>query len=179
MCQRGGSPADIAGFFNHVNLPMLTHRPAQPADSQLYFDWANDPDTRQQSFNSNPISLETHAAWFARKLADPNALLLVFENEAGEAVGQVRFERTPVADLPDEIIIGVSVDAKQRGRGLANQLIGRGCAVCREQWGAVAIHAYIKPDNQASARAFERAGFTLSGESGKFGVTSLVYIQTL
>lgn len=147
---------------------MLTHRPARPADSQLYLDWANDPDTRQQSFTSNPISPETHTAWFTRKLADPDAMLLVFENEAGKAVGQVRIERTPVADMPDEIIIGVSVDAKHRGQGLASQLIERGCGACREQWGAVTIHAYIKPDNQASVRAFERAGFRLSGESGKF-----------
>lgn len=179
MRQRGASPADITAFFSYVELPMPTPRPAWLADAQLYFDWANDPDTRRQSFNSNPISLETHTAWFARKLTDPNVLLLVFENEAGEAVGQVRFERTPVADLPDEISIGVSVDAKQRGRGLASQLIEQGCAVCREQWGAVAIHAYIKPDNQASARAFERAGFTLSGESGKFGVASLLYLKNL
>ncbi len=157
---------------------MITHRPAQLADAQLYFNWANDPDTRRQSFNSAPISLETHAAWFTRKMADANALLLVFENEAGEAVGQVRFERTPVADMPDEIIIGVSVDTNQRGKGLASQLIKQGCAVCREQWDVVTIHAYIKPENRASVRAFERAGFTLSGESGKFGVPSLVFIQT-
>jgi RimJ/RimL family protein N-acetyltransferase len=147
---------------------MIHYRFAQPADAQLYFDWANDPDTRRQSFNSALISLETHVAWFTRKLADSDALLLVFENEADKAVGQVRFERTPVADMPDEIIIGISVDASQRGKGLASQLIAQGCAVCREKWGAVTIHAYIKPENQASVRAFERAGFTLSGESGKF-----------
>lgn len=179
MRQRGASPADIAAFFKYVGLSLLIHRPARPADAQLYFDWTNDPDTRRQSFNSNPISLETHAAWFARKLADPSALLLVFENEAGEAVGQVRFERIPVADLSDEIIIGVSVDVKQRGKGLASQLIDQGCAVCRQQWGAVAIHAHIKPDNQASVRSFERAGFTLSGESSKFGVPSLLYLKNL
>jgi RimJ/RimL family protein N-acetyltransferase len=148
---------------------MLTYRTAQPADARLYFTWANDPDTRQQSFNSAPISLETHTAWFTRKLTDPNALLLVFSNEAGQSVGQVRFERTPVADMPDEIIIGISIDAKQRGKGLAAQLIQQGCAICRKRWDAVAIHAYIKPENQASIRAFERAGFRLSGESGKFG----------
>ena len=176
MRQRGALPAKIAAFFGHVDLPMLIHRPAQPADSQLYFDWANDPDTRRQSFNSDPISWEMHMAWFTRKLADPNALLLIFENEAGEPVGQVRFERTSVADQADELIIGVSVDKRQRGKGLSSQLIGLGCAVCREQWGTVTIHAYIKPDNQASVRTFERAGFKLSGESGKFGVPSLVYI---
>ncbi len=161
---------------------MIHHRFAQPTDAQLYFDWANDPDTRRQSFNSAPISLETHIAWFTRKLVDSNALLLVFENESSQPVGQVRFERTPVADMPDEIIIGLSVDASQRGKGLASQLIEQGCAVCRKQWGAVTIHAYIKPENQTSARAFERASFRLSGESGKFahpdgGATHLVYLS--
>lgn len=148
---------------------MLTYRTAQPADARLYFDWANDPDTRQQSFNTAPISLETHTTWFTRKLVDPNALLLIFSNEAGEPVGQVRFERSPVADMPDEIIISISVEATQRGKGVAAQLIKQGCAVCRKRWDAVTIHAYIKGNNQASIRAFERAGFTLSGESGKFG----------
>ena len=181
MRRRGALPADITAFFRYVELSALTHRSAQPADSQLYLEWANDPGTRRQSFNSAPISPETHADWFTRKLADPNTLLLVFGNEAGEAVGQVRFERTPVADMPDEITIGVSVDAAHRGNGLSGQLIELGCAVCQEQWGAVTIHAYIKPDNHASVRAFERAGFKLSDESGKFAspggeVTSLVYV---
>jgi RimJ/RimL family protein N-acetyltransferase len=160
----------------------LTHRPAQPADSALYFDWANDPDTRRQSFSTAPISAETHAAWFTRRLADADTLLFVFEQETGEAVGQVRFERRPDADMPDEVIIGLSVDARFRGQGLASQLIRQGCAACRDQWGAVPVHAYIKPANQASVRAFERAGFTLLGESGKFtdselGQPSLLYLN--
>ena len=149
-------------------MSSLTCRLAKPADTRLYFDWANDPDTRRQSFNSAPISLETHTNWFARKLADPDTLLLIFEKETGRAIGQVRFERKPVADMPDEVIIGVSVDASQRGKGLASQLISQGCVICRKRWGEVTIHAYIKPENQASIRAFERAGFRLSGESGKF-----------
>ncbi|MBN8825817.1 MULTISPECIES: GNAT family N-acetyltransferase [unclassified Spirosoma] len=151
---------------------MLTYRTARPTDAQLYFDWANDPDTRRQSFNSAPISLETHTAWFTHKLADPNALLLLFLSDTGQAVGQVRFERTPVADMPDEIIISLSIDANYRGKGLAPQLIRQACFICRERWEAVTIHAYIKPDNQASIRAFERAGFRLSGENGKFGDSS-------
>lgn len=158
---------------------MLNYRFAQPTDARLYFDWANDPDTRRQSFRSTPISLETHLDWFSRKLADPNALLLVFLNDAGDAVGQVRFERKPVADMPDEIIIGLSVDAGFRGKGLSRQLIEQGCLACRQQWGTVVVHAYIKPENDASIRAFERAGFRLSGESGKFGLPSLVYAKTL
>lgn len=159
-------------------MPHLTYRQAQTADAQLYFDWANDPDTRRQSFHSNPISLETHTAWFTRKLADPDVLLLVFSNEVGQPVGQVRFERKPVADMPDEIVISVSVDLRQRGKGIAAQIIQQGCAVCHELWGAVTIHAYIKPENGASVRAFERAGFLVSGESGKFAGSALLYLKT-
>ncbi len=154
---------------------LLTCRPARPNDSALYLDWANDPDTRRQSFNSSPIALETHANWFTRKLIDANALLLVFENEAGEPVGQVRFERQPEADMPDEVVISLSVAASFRGQGLAHQLIRQGCAVCWETWGDVSIHAYIKPDNQASMRAFEQAGFTVLHEVNHNGVRSFIY----
>ncbi len=151
---------------------LLTHRLAQPDDVRLYFDWTNDPDTRRQSFSSASIPFDTHAAWFSRKLADPDALMLVFENKTGQPVGQVRFERSP-----NEIVIGISVDAAHRGKGLASQLIELGCVACRERWGSVVVHAYIKPENRASARAFERAGFAFSHESDKFGVTSLVYVS--
>ncbi len=158
---------------------MLTYRKAQLADAQLYFDWANDPETRRQSFRSGSISFETHTAWFSRKMLDANALLLIAENEAGQPVGQIRFERIPVADMPDEIIVGVSVDAQFRGQGLASEVIRLGCAVCQEEWGAVTIHAYIKPDNQGSIRSFTKAGFTFSHESGKFGIPSFVYSKTV
>ncbi len=143
---------------------MLTLRPATPSDIRLYFDWANDPETRQQSFNSEPISWENHEAWFARKVADPNALLLVFETDNNVPVGQVRFEK----QTEGEVIIGISVDNAFRGRGLATQLVAEACRVCGEHWGNVPITAYIKPENQASIRAFERAGFTPSGESLTF-----------
>ena len=150
----------------------LTYRPATPADVDLYFVWANEPDTRRQSFQSEPIPLEPHRAWFARRLIDPDSLLLVFENEAAEPVGQVRFERNDA----NEITIGLSVDSRFRGHGLASQLIEMGCATCAEQWGTCTIFAFIKSDNQASVRAFERAGFVLSRSAVQFQPSALTMI---
>lgn len=154
----------------------MRHRVATAHDARLYFDWANEPVTRQQSFNSAPILWEAHKAWFARKVDDPNVLLLVFESEEGEPVGQVRFER----QADGEVIIGLSVDSSFRGRGLASQLIREACAVFQANWRSpvevgqvVPISAYVKPDNKPSIRAFERAGFTYSHESRKFGVESV------
>ena len=140
----------------------MRYRVAVAADAQLYFNWANDPDTRRQSFNSAPISLEVHEVWFARKVVDPNALLLVFETEERQAVGQVRFEE----QVNGEVIIGVSVDKAFRGHGLASQIIQQGCEVYKHLRNNVPISAYIKPNNEASIRAFERAGFVETSQSG-------------
>jgi RimJ/RimL family protein N-acetyltransferase len=150
----------------------LTYRTATPADVDLYFAWANDPDTRRQSFQSELIPLETHRAWFARRLADPNSLLLVFENEANEPVGQVRLERNDA----NEVTIGLSVDPCFRGQGLASQLIELGCTACVERWESCTIFAFIKPDNQPSMRAFERAGFTLSQKRVEIDVSALMLV---
>jgi RimJ/RimL family protein N-acetyltransferase len=173
MRQQGASPADMVAFYNQVETPLdVAVRVATADDVIRYFDWANDPDTRQQSFNSEPILWEDHQAWFARKLTDSNALLLVFDMTKNEPVGQVRFERQG----DDEVIIGVSIDRPYRGKGLASRLIAEGCRVCRAVWGNVSVSAYIKPDNQPSIRAFERAGFVYSHESRKFGVESVCLV---
>ncbi|MBO0939410.1 GNAT family N-acetyltransferase [Fibrella sp. HMF5335] len=176
MTLRGASQPFIDGFLATVNPPDYHARLATADDAQLYFEWANDPATRQQSFNSEPITWENHVTWFTRKLADPNALLLVFEVPSGDPIGQVRFEKRP----DGEVIIGISLDAFFRGKGLASTLIRAGVGVCRERWGspataghAIPISAYIKPENVASIRAFERAGFHFDHESRKFGVNAL------
>ena len=152
-----------------VKPPIYRHRLATAADVQLYFHWANDPVTRQQSFNSAPISWEDHVAWFTQKLTDRNAILLVFEVPSGDPIAQVRFEK----EADDEVIIGVSLDAFFRGKGLASTLIRAAVSVCRQRWENVPISAYIKPENVASARAFERAKFHFAHESRKFGVDAL------
>lgn len=153
----------------------LTCRPAQPTDVQLYFDWANDPVTRQQSFNTKPVSWENHTVWFARKLTDPNVILLVFETQQQVPVGQIRLER-----LGEEIIIGISLDSSFRGQGLAVAMIQTATEACYAHFSDdnLPIHAYIRPDNRASVKSFERAGFTLSHKSGKFGVQSVVYVYS-
>jgi len=148
----------------------LHPRFATSADVQLYFDWTNDPDTRRQSFHSEPIPFNSHVVWFTNKIASENAMMLVFDDETGTPVGQVRFERTA-----NEVVIGLSVDAGFRGKGLASQLISQACQLCCQQWQPGAIIAYIKPDNQASIRSFERAGFIISPESGNFAFSALVY----
>lgn len=123
-------------------------RPATGHDAELLFAWANDPETRRWSFATEPIPWDTHVAWLARVLADDERRLWVAEHE-GEPVGQVRLD---VAG--DSEVVSISVAPGQRGRGLAVAIIR---AACGEARGTVV--AEVKPDNQRSLRAFERAGF--------------------
>jgi RimJ/RimL family protein N-acetyltransferase len=172
MTTRNADQEYLQSLDNHPYTQPLIYRPAQSVDVQLFFDWANDPLTRQQSFNINPISWDKHVDWFTKKIIDPNTLMLVFDNQQGEPVGQVRLER-----LGPEIIIGISLDAAFRGQGLAHHMIRAAAEAFRGQFSDVnhPVHAYIRPENRASIRSFEKAGFTFSHESGKFGVPSSVY----
>jgi RimJ/RimL family protein N-acetyltransferase len=161
-----GDSEKAGEFLAQVVQTAIRHRVATAADVQLYFEWANDPVTRQQSFNSAPIPWKNHEAWFAQKIVDPDALLLVFETSANVPIGQVRFERfndemtaTIVVLWPEAI--SLSIDAQFRGKGIVAILIEESCDVLRSQKGPVLIIAYIKPANAASIRAFERAGFVL------------------
>ncbi len=155
----------------------LRYRLATLADIELYFDWANDPDTRRQSFRTEPIPLDTHKTWFTRQLANPDSLLLVFETDTAisQPVGQVRFSR----EAGDLAVIGLSVDVSFRGQGLAAQLIERACAVCAEHWAPLIVRAYIRPENQPSLRAFGRAGFGEPHQSQTAGVPCLLLTRTL
>ena len=136
----------------------LRLRPAQAADLWLYHWWANDPQVRCQSFNSEPIPLEQHRRWFAGRLRSLLALLRVLEDGHGLPLGQIRLERE-TADAP-RAVIGFTLDRFARGRGLAAQLLQLGLAELARCWGpAMDAYGEVRADNLASCRAFLRAGF--------------------
>lgn len=126
-------------------------RPATSSDRDRLFRWANDPDTRTASFNTGPIAWDTHVAWFARRLADPDTRIFIAEVD-GTPVGQVRFQR----DAAEwEISIVVAPDA--RGKGFAVEMIRGGTALVDGK-----VIAKIKTDNTRSIRAFSAAGYELA-----------------
>ena len=59
----------------------ITPRKATESDIDLYFNWTNDTDTRNNSFNTQVVDYQSHTNWFLKKIVDKNTLMLVFENE--------------------------------------------------------------------------------------------------
>ena len=135
----------------------VTLRRATKADIDLLWTWANDPPARAASFSTDSIPWETHQRWFEEKLSDPNCLLYIGELP-DTSVGQVRIDCKGT-----EGVLSVSVASNQRGIGYGHALLVRACQVAFETRGLTRIHAYIKPENKASVRLFQKAGFEEHG----------------
>ncbi|HSY60890.1 MAG TPA: GNAT family N-acetyltransferase [Cytophaga sp.] len=137
-----------------MSTTQITYRKALESDLMTYFNWANDAVTRQNSFNSTAIDLKIHTAWFLNKIASPGSLLLLFENEDKNPVGQVRIESGE-----NHAVIGISIDKAFRGQSFASFMIDSACTEYFRNFTQTIIAAHIKAANIASIKAFEKAGF--------------------
>ncbi len=135
--------------------PSFTLRAATADDRQVLWEWANDPATRRASFNTAPIPWEDHVAWLDRKLRAPGTRYYVAVATGAVPIGAVRFDTTESgAD------VSVVLAPEYRGKGLAAPVLD---AAVRHLFRVLPVHqvrAFVKPENVASLRAFERAGFS-------------------
>jgi RimJ/RimL family protein N-acetyltransferase len=154
---------------------MLKFRQATIDDCLLYFEWTNDKEVRQQSFNSSDIIFEEHKAWFTKVLNDESTVMLVFEDVAASPIGQVRIQKKD----NNISIIGISVDASARGKGYAVTMLQMASNFYLEHNQQQTIYAYIKKQNIASTKAFENAGFLYHEQLEFDGIPSYLYIKKL
>ena len=146
----------------------MNFRNAEEKDVRLVYEWANDPVTRSQSFNSDPIPYENHVVWFNSHLRDEDHMMLIFFNEENEAVGMVRFD-----NLEDHVVIGINIAPDQRGKSYASRILSKAVKHRRSE---MPVYAYIKEDNIASVKSFTRAGFQFKKKLLYNNINSVLYI---
>jgi pseudaminic acid synthase len=134
-------------------VPALTLRRATKQDSAALLAWRNDPHTRAMSITNDEVTVNEHDAWLARSLEASNRWLFVAET-AGRPVGVVRLD----AHGPASIEVSLTVAPGERGKGYAVAMLRAAEAEARAH-GAGHLVAVLKPDNTASRRAFEAAGY--------------------
>lgn len=170
-------------FFDGKYLDVLIHskintnvwfRKASEDDVELYYNWANDVAVRNNSYSSEVIPYENHVKWFASKLKDDKCYMVVFQNHDNENIGQVRIQKAE----ENSAIIGISTDAKHRGKGYAAKMIAQASDAFLHKNPEICINAYIKLDNSVSAKAFEKAGYELKGTLDYENITSFHYIKS-
>ncbi|WP_432456760.1 GNAT family N-acetyltransferase [Cellulomonas iranensis] len=150
-----GADRVLDAWWAALGRPVLTARTATPDDADLLLGWRNDAGTRAASRDRGLVTRDAHVAWLSRVLAAPDRLLLVVER-TGRPAGTVRFDR--VDDDLWEVSITLAPHA--RGRGLAPDVLAAGERAWRARVGpGPAVLASVRPDNVASARLFEAAGY--------------------
>jgi UDP-2,4-diacetamido-2,4,6-trideoxy-beta-L-altropyranose hydrolase len=161
MSQAGRQLVDGLGarrVLVRMSASQLNLRPAREDDCLLIWEWANDPETRQVSFSSEPIAWETHQEWYSRTVRTPNSFFYIGSNAAGDPMGQIRFQLDR-----QRATISVSLAKEARGKGLGAALIVCGVTQFFHDSNAEIVDAYIKPDNDKSVKTFTRADFVDAG----------------
>lgn len=121
---------------------------------EFLWKWANDPETRANSFDSSTISLEQHKKWFLEKIQDPRCCFWMATNRELGKIGVVRFECDG-----KKATISIALAPHARGKGYGKKLIKSACHQIFASSGVDLILALIKPTHKRSIRAFEGAGF--------------------
>jgi len=138
----------------------LQFRKADVNDARLLWEWANDSETRANSFNVAPILWESHLTWLYNKLNDTECIIYIAENEQGSPVGQIRFDKSNEADWS----VSVSIGKNYRGMGFGGLLIQMGTRLFFSETDSPSAYTTVKPANHASVRAYTKAGFVFCEE---------------
>ena len=99
-------------------------RPATLEDAQCLFRWRNDPLTRAQSLQQQPVEWEAHLKWLQASLQNPDRQLYIAESaalagqEQSLLLGTVRADKTA-----GEYELSWTVAPEQRGKGWGRQMV--------------------------------------------------------
>lgn len=147
----------------------ISVRKIEEGDKQITFEWANDPITRHNSFNSEYIEFEQHSKWFDSKINNSDNQHFICEFNSKPA-GLVRF------DFDENVfVVGLTISESFRGKKLASSFLKKACIIFASTSNAPII-AYIKEDNIASKKVFENVGFRVMSKVNIKGVNSVKYV---
>jgi UDP-2,4-diacetamido-2,4,6-trideoxy-beta-L-altropyranose hydrolase len=133
-------------------------RYVQESDCLQLWEWANDPDVRPVSFATETISWERHLQWFNAKLRDPNAVLYLVVDPEDVPAGQVRYQIDGTSAA-----VSISLAPQFRGKGYGQIVLEMATRDLFRTTPVRQIDAYVKPNNMASLRLFNRAGYSRVG----------------
>lgn len=144
-------------------------RKATLDDSLQIWYLANDKDVRQNSFNQESISLETHIPWYKNKLTSSSTVFFVLD-VYGTVVAQIRYEKEGY-----KAIINYSVARAFRGRNVGKKLIELTVELACKELNVFCVQGLMKEYNKASIYTFIKAGFQKIGKKKLQGYECFIF----
>lgn len=134
----------------------LTFKKADEMDVDLLFTWANDEETRKQSFHSEKIPYEDHIKWFESSLARKDREIYICSHGA-EKIGVLRLDYIQ----EDTWEISYSIAPSKRGKGYGKEMLRLCEDLCKGMLpGVKKLTARVKAENEGSVKIFTELQYT-------------------
>jgi UDP-2,4-diacetamido-2,4,6-trideoxy-beta-L-altropyranose hydrolase len=130
-------------------------RTASHDDVYTYFEWANDPEVRRNSFTSDSISFDDHNKWFNASLQSKENSFYILSTNQKIPVASIRFKIDGVG-----AVLSYLIDKRFRGLGLGKTVLEEGTnRFFLENRNVTRVTGLVKEENIASIKAFQSSGF--------------------
>ena len=116
-------------------------------DWKILLDWRNDSITRENSFDQEEISEQTHKIWFNKSLSNSNREIYILEDN-NVPVGSIRSD-----NINDQYLLSWSIAPDQRGKGYGTKILE---IYLQDKKGE--FLAEIQPENIASIKMVQKNG---------------------
>jgi RimJ/RimL family protein N-acetyltransferase len=139
---------------------MIHLRPAVDSDASLLFKFVNEPDSLAWKIRTAAlISWDEHTKWLELRLKNHNCRIwiIVLDNTA---VGQIRLEKSD-----HTVEIDIYVAQQFRKQNIASQALSFAVKCSQSRWRGLPLSALVKPNNNASIKLFEKAGFLVKNRT--------------
>ncbi|WP_282128588.1 UDP-2,4-diacetamido-2,4,6-trideoxy-beta-L-altropyranose hydrolase [Roseobacter litoralis] len=148
---------------NAISKADLTMRYAVRTDSRRVWEWRlAGPSAKHYTKRTQGANYWDHDVWFCSALENPETKLFIFETGT-LPIGYVRLD----AGGHRRATVSICVAEDQRGTGVGRKMLA---LAHREAMSlnTLQLIAEIHPENEASIRLFEGAGYIQSGRDGQF-----------
>lgn len=133
-------------------------RPLKAADAAPWLTMLNDPAVMSGMDRVAAVDDEQHAVFFAREIApEPVRWFAIEPAEDPRICGGIWL--WDIHSRHKRAEIRLFIDPAHAGKGYGSEAISLCADYAFESLGLHKLYAYVHRDNNASARAFERAGF--------------------
>ena len=129
-------------------------RPATLEDAQRLFAWRNDPLTRAQSLQQQPVVWEDHLQWLQASLQNPARQLFIAESAGLTGQEQPLTLGTVRADKTEETYeLSWTVAPEERGKGWGRKMVAALIEILPAQASYTAIVLHSNPASQRIAES--------------------------
>lgn len=166
VCESGlkrGTPLDPYAIRDYLTLV-----PAKKEHCELVFTWANDPETRAQSFSVEPIAWEDHCIWYESSLVSKTRSIYICYH-GNTPVGVFRTDL--VSDTGAEISYQIAPGYRHRGYSAPMIWLGQKHTL-KKTPSVTTFYANIKNGNTASQKTVEKLGYRRTGQEEEYMVFS-------